>query len=212
MFIAWELVALGGAPAGGPSSADPLQYLAAPPAAVDAFALLAVATSYIGFVLGLSDFFADALAQSGPAFAALPPAARKAAPLLLTLLPPLAAAVTYPDAFFAALEFAAIYGALWVSRHACACADQRAIHFATRQASCRSSGCSRGRWRSRSEQEPQPAARRRRRGYCREAMRRRLRSRCRQAALSLPVRRACLSDQAEAEQRCRCSCASCADA
>ena len=112
MFLAWELVALGGAPAGGPPSADPLQYLAAPPTAVDAFALLAVATSYLGFVLGLSDFFADALVQTGPAFAALPPAARKAAPLLLTLLPPLAAAVTYPDAFFAALEFAAIYGVM----------------------------------------------------------------------------------------------------
>jgi tyrosine-specific transport protein len=111
MFVAWEGVALGGAPAGGATSADPLQYLAAPPAAVDAFSLLAVATSYVGFVLGLSDFFADALAQTDTS-ASLSPAARKTAPLLLTLLPPLAAAVTYPDAFFAALEFAAIYGVM----------------------------------------------------------------------------------------------------
>ena len=107
MFLLWELVALGAAPAGGAPSADPLQYVAAPAAAVDAFALLAVATSYVGFVLGLSDFFADALSE-----APLSPAARKAAPLLLTLLPPLAAAVTYPEAFYSALEFSAVYGVM----------------------------------------------------------------------------------------------------
>ena len=108
MFVLWELVALGAAPAGGAPSADPLQYVAAPAAAVDAFALLAVATSYIGFVLGLSDFFADAFS----AVSGLSPAVRKAAPLLLTLLPPLAAAMTYPEAFYSALEFSAVYGVM----------------------------------------------------------------------------------------------------
>jgi tyrosine-specific transport protein len=103
MFIAWEAAVLGqgGAGAAG-SGSDPLAFLAAP-AVVDAFSLLAVATSFIGFVLGLSDFFADALSGA-------PRGVRRVAPLAATLLPPLAAAVTYPDAFFGALEVAGVYG------------------------------------------------------------------------------------------------------
>jgi tyrosine-specific transport protein len=103
MFLAWEAAALGAAPPGGAApGADPLAFLAAP-AAVDAFSLLAVATSYIGFVLGLSDFFADGLSgASAPV--------RRAAPLVATLLPPLAVSVTYPDVFFGALEAAGVYG------------------------------------------------------------------------------------------------------
>lgn len=108
MFVAWELVALGGLPPGNGLSVDPLQQLAAPAGAVDAFSLLAVATSYIGFVLGLSDFFADALSGVDTSS----PALRRAAPLLLTLLPPTAASLTYPDAFFSALEVAGIYGVM----------------------------------------------------------------------------------------------------
>jgi tyrosine-specific transport protein len=101
MFLAWEAAALGAADASA-AGTDPLAFLGAP-AAVDAFSLLAVATSYIGFVLGLSDFFGDALSGA-------PRPVRTAAPLAATLLPPLAAAVTYPIAFFGALEAAGVYG------------------------------------------------------------------------------------------------------
>ena len=86
--------------------ADPLAALsAADPrvgGAIAAFSLLAVATSYIGFVLGLTDFVAGA--------AGVP----RASPLpwLLTLLPPLALAASFPGVFLAALELGGTYGVL----------------------------------------------------------------------------------------------------
>jgi tyrosine-specific transport protein len=47
---------------------------------VQGFSFLAIATSYIGFILGLTDFLADALA--------LPTGRQAPLPYLLTLLPP----------------------------------------------------------------------------------------------------------------------------
>jgi tyrosine-specific transport protein len=102
MFVAWEAAVLGQAHTGSTAGGDPLAFLGAP-AAVDAFSLLAVATSFIGFVLGLSDFFTDALSGA-------PRRVRRVVPLAATLLPPLGAALTYPDAFFGALEAAGVYG------------------------------------------------------------------------------------------------------
>ena len=63
MFLAWDaaiLGSLGGASAGG----DPLAALRGLPGLaplIDGFSLLAIATSYIGFVLGLTDFLSDFL-------------------------------------------------------------------------------------------------------------------------------------------------------
>ena len=63
---------------------------------IEAFSFLAIATSFIGFVLGLTDFYADALGlKSG-----------RQQPLgyLLTLAPPYLLALTFPDVFFTALD------------------------------------------------------------------------------------------------------------
>lgn len=102
MFVAWDAAILGSSSAG---AADPLVGLrtAGPTMAalVDAFSLLAITTSFIGFVLGLSEFVAEAL-----------PYREKTLPYALTLLPPLAFAIFYPDIFFSALEYAGTYGVL----------------------------------------------------------------------------------------------------
>lgn len=80
-------------------TADPLAAIQAGNATVgpliQGFSLLAIATSFIGFILGLTDFLADGLKL-----------ARRQAPLpyLLTLLPPLAVAVTNPNIFLQALD------------------------------------------------------------------------------------------------------------
>ena len=69
--------------------------------AVQIFALSAVATSAIGFVLGLTDFFKDSLASRLPDSTDPKPLAYS-----LTVLPPLAFALAYPQMFFNALNFA----------------------------------------------------------------------------------------------------------
>ena len=74
MFMAWEAAVLGasggGAAGGGAGGGgDPLAALRGSGPLVggliDAFSLLAIATSYIGFVLGLTEFIADALQVGG---------------------------------------------------------------------------------------------------------------------------------------------------
>ena len=81
--------------------ADPLAALRASDPLVgpliQAFSFLAIATSYIGFILGLTSFLADALRL---------PNSKSAATYGLTLLPPLALALTYPDMFLRALDVA----------------------------------------------------------------------------------------------------------
>jgi len=65
---------------------------------IQGFSFLAIATSFIGFILGLTDFLADALA--------LPSGRQAPLPYGLTLLPPLGLAVTYPGVFLEALDAA----------------------------------------------------------------------------------------------------------
>ncbi|XP_012075989.1 tyrosine-specific transport protein isoform X1 [Jatropha curcas] len=110
LFLVWNGVILGSIPNTEMADkiTDPLQQLRSTNEVVgpivEVFSLLAIATSYIGFVLGLADFLADLLK--------LP--ANKNSPLtyLLTLLPPLALALLDPEIFFKALDFAGTYGVL----------------------------------------------------------------------------------------------------
>jgi tyrosine-specific transport protein len=72
---------------------------------VDGFSLLAVATSFIGFVLGLTEFVAEALGLKSVGTG-------KAIPYTVTLIPPLGLALAFPGLFFKALDFAGTYGVL----------------------------------------------------------------------------------------------------
>ncbi|KAH9790367.1 hypothetical protein KPL71_003375 [Citrus sinensis] len=87
---------------------DPIQQLRSSNGAVgpiiDVFSFLAIATSYIGFILGLSDFLADLLK--------LPSGQSSPQPYLLTLIPPLVLSLLDPEIFFKALDFAGTYGVL----------------------------------------------------------------------------------------------------
>eukprot|EP00850_Spirogloea_muscicola_P019928 SM000202S05899 [mRNA] locus=s202:101147:103919:- [translate_table: standard] len=115
MFLAWDAVILGSIPVNMTTTGmslienDPLTRLRESSGAVgpviEAFSLLAVATSYIGFVLGLTDFLSDLLKL---------PTSRESQglPYLLTLLPPLVLALASPDIFYKALDFAGTYGVL----------------------------------------------------------------------------------------------------
>ena len=149
MFLAWDAVSLGtgssGASAASASAAalDPVAALSASsPLAgplVATFSMLALVTSFFGFVLGLTDFLADALptereerakeeeakegeeasspSSSLPSLRSLLPLnpsgrARAPVPYALTLLPPLAGAVAVPGAFLSALSAAGTYGVM----------------------------------------------------------------------------------------------------
>ncbi|KAL9234835.1 hypothetical protein vseg_009659 [Gypsophila vaccaria] len=87
---------------------DPLQQLRSSNGVVgpivETFSLLAIGTSYIGFVLGLADFLADLLK--------LPTGQSKPLPYLITLFPPLLLSLLDPEIFFKALDFAGTYGVL----------------------------------------------------------------------------------------------------
>ncbi|CAH1427228.1 unnamed protein product [Lactuca virosa] len=114
LFLVWNGVILGTITITNPETgmdhklADPLQQLLATNGVVGpivgAFSLLAIATSYIGFVLGLSDFLSDLLK--------LPSDRSRPLPYLLTLFPPLILSLLDPDIFFKALDFAGTYGVL----------------------------------------------------------------------------------------------------
>eukprot|EP00775_Hariotina_reticulata_P006123 gene6124-6362_t len=87
---------------------DPLAALAASSTVlsplIQSFSFLAIATSYIGFILGLTDFLADAVT--------LPSGRQNAALYAMAVLPPAAVAVTYPDIFLRALDIAGTAGVL----------------------------------------------------------------------------------------------------
>ncbi|KAI5673501.1 hypothetical protein M9H77_13865 [Catharanthus roseus] len=111
LFLVWNAVILGSLPTletGADQIIDPLQQLRSTSGVVgpivDTFSLLAIATSYIGFVLGLSDFMADLLK--------LPSGQSSPLPYLLTLIPPLVLSLLDPEIFFKALDFAGTYGVL----------------------------------------------------------------------------------------------------
>ncbi|KAK2641048.1 hypothetical protein Ddye_022811 [Dipteronia dyeriana] len=111
LFLVWNAVILGsitGHEMGSDQIIDPLQQLRSSSGLVgpiiELFSFLAIATSYIGFVLGLSDFLADLLK--------LPAAESSPQPYLLTLIPPLILSLIDPEIFFKALDFAGKYGVL----------------------------------------------------------------------------------------------------
>ncbi|KAK1678176.1 hypothetical protein QYE76_039024 [Lolium multiflorum] len=110
LFLIWDAVILGTIPgvAGSETITDPLQQLRSSNGIVgpivEAFSFLAIGTSYIGFVLGLSDFIADLLK--------LPSGQNKPLTYLVTLLPPLVLSLLDPEIFFKALDFAGTYGVL----------------------------------------------------------------------------------------------------
>jgi Tryptophan/tyrosine permease family len=83
------------------AASDPLSTLAARSGVVrplvSSFSLLAIATSYLGFVLGLTDFLADVLRT---------PSRRDGLLYLLALAPPLLVALSNPGIFLAALDAA----------------------------------------------------------------------------------------------------------
>ena len=62
---------------------------------IEGFSFLAIATSFIGFVLGLTDFFQDALSMSPK---------QRALSYLITVVPPYVFALAFPDIFFQALD------------------------------------------------------------------------------------------------------------
>ncbi|XVE79031.1 hypothetical protein DITRI_Ditri14bG0025300 [Diplodiscus trichospermus] len=111
LFLVWNAVILGSISnleMGSDKMIDPLQQLRSSNGVVgpiiEVFSLLAIATSYIGFILGLSDFLADLLE--------LPTGENRPQPYLLTLIPPLGLALLDPEIFFKALDFAGTYGVL----------------------------------------------------------------------------------------------------
>lgn len=109
MFILWNAAILGSITPGVSSiGQDPLEILKSTSSAVgpliESFSFLAIATSYIGFVLGLSDFLSDALK--------LPSGQRSFVPYAITLVPPFLFALSFKDIFFRALDVAGTYGVL----------------------------------------------------------------------------------------------------
>ncbi|XP_019066771.2 uncharacterized protein [Solanum lycopersicum] len=126
LFLVWDGVILGTITTLGTEAdkiADPLQLLRSTNGIVgpivDIFSLLAIATSYIGFVLGLSDFLADYFTalynlvwDSDHCMLKLPSGPNRPLPYLLTLVPPLILSLLDPEIFFKALDFAGTYGVL----------------------------------------------------------------------------------------------------
>ncbi|KAL8122407.1 hypothetical protein AgCh_018945 [Apium graveolens] len=111
LFLVWNAVILGtitGLETNADKITDPLLLLRSANGAVgtivEVFSLLAIGTSYIGFVLGLADFLTDLLK--------LPSGQNRPLPYVLTLTPPLILSLLDPDIFFRALDFAGTYGVL----------------------------------------------------------------------------------------------------
>ena len=112
MFLLWNAVVLGAlsgedlmAPA-----VNPVDLLASKiengygTLLIDAFSFSAVATSFIGFTIGLKTFIADGLQSVNV----------KSEPIsyALTLIPPLTFAITYPDVFISAIDNAGTFGVI----------------------------------------------------------------------------------------------------
>jgi tyrosine-specific transport protein len=137
MFVLWDAALLGSvsqaqaedaldavARSGGAieAIADPLEALqATSPAAtalVAGFSFFAITTSFLGFVLGLVDFLTDGLgfaatrANTDVAGTGSKPEGNDWRPFALTLVPPWAFALSYPDVFLDALDTAGTFGVL----------------------------------------------------------------------------------------------------
>lgn len=124
MFLAWDAAVLGSVSSLESLSLDPLNapintpidplalVRGSNPVAeklVDVFSLLAVATSTIGFILGLSEFLMDSFRQKLGKNKLLD---TKLSAYVATLVPPLLLAISNPGMFFKALDFAGTYGVL----------------------------------------------------------------------------------------------------
>lgn len=107
MFLLWTGAILGNA--SGNTDMDPLAAVRelsnTGGLLIDTFSLLAICTSFIGFVLGLTEFLEETLRL-------FPRGKGKIMTFPLTLLPPLAFAIAYPNLFLDALNFAGTYGVL----------------------------------------------------------------------------------------------------
>mmetsp|Transcript_16078 Transcript_16078/g.24233 ORF Transcript_16078/g.24233 Transcript_16078/m.24233 type:complete len:505 (-) Transcript_16078:20-1534(-) len=123
MFLLWNAVILGTVPfQEGVEIGDPLSILRNDPriggplfsGAISAFSELAILTSFIGFIIGLRDFYVDAFkglkrneevkevnSDDEPSMAAI---------FSLLLIPPLIASQLNPQMFFAAIDYAGTYG------------------------------------------------------------------------------------------------------
>uniref|UniRef100_A0A7S0L3X4 Amino acid transporter transmembrane domain-containing protein n=1 Tax=Coccolithus braarudii TaxID=221442 RepID=A0A7S0L3X4_9EUKA len=137
MFISWDAVILGVVPFDGAAAAlvDPLAALRGTGdvfgSTVRIFSVLAIITSFVGFVYGLVDFLADAIGWDPPedfaeeendaptahAVGEEPSAdvarvGRRLALYAMALLPPLLIAESDPSLFFAALDNAGTFGIL----------------------------------------------------------------------------------------------------
>ncbi|CAE8626824.1 unnamed protein product [Polarella glacialis] len=115
MFLIWNGVILAAVPPGG--SADPLDALRASQGSgllglgVLAFSLSAIVTSFIGFVIALTDFFADVLGDgSSSSDTGSARNLNRVRDFALTLLPPLALACYDPSLFFQAIDKAGAFG------------------------------------------------------------------------------------------------------
>lgn len=63
---------------------------------VEVFSFMAIVTSFIGYILGLSEFLQDVLPSEGRA--------ARASAYAITLIPPYFLALAFPEVFFAALD------------------------------------------------------------------------------------------------------------
>lgn len=113
MFVLWNGAILAAVPP-GISGVDPLEVLRASggtalSTGVIAFSLSAIVTSFIGFVLALTDFMKDALSEPGQSEAEETQLSRFR-DFALTLVPPLAIALYDPSLFFQALDKAGAFG------------------------------------------------------------------------------------------------------
>lgn len=112
MFLVWNAAIIAAVPPGAIGMGDPLDALRAsggPELAVGVlvFSLSAIITSFVGFVIALTDFFADAL---GPVEDDSSGVKLKLRDFALTLLPPLAVACYDPTIFFQAIDKAGAFG------------------------------------------------------------------------------------------------------
>eukprot|EP00232_Nephroselmis_pyriformis_P025594 CAMPEP_0182872398 /NCGR_PEP_ID=MMETSP0034_2-20130328/11681_1 /TAXON_ID=156128 /ORGANISM="Nephroselmis pyriformis, Strain CCMP717" /LENGTH=401 /DNA_ID=CAMNT_0025004989 /DNA_START=292 /DNA_END=1493 /DNA_ORIENTATION=- len=119
MYSLWQVVVLGSNPPGqrlasAPAVVQMLHEAAGVHAmyAVQVFSFLSIVTSYLGVAMGTQTFIADLISTEGSptagAYKALSSGGRRAAQLLLTVLPPLAVAVCAPGSFNKALEVSGV--------------------------------------------------------------------------------------------------------
>ncbi|CAK8985639.1 unnamed protein product [Durusdinium trenchii] len=115
MFVVWNAAVLAALPATFTAGADPLEVLrntGNPLVAggILAFSLSAIVTSFLGFVVALTDFFADLLDGGEAAGSAPESLGAKARDFALTLGPPVLVACWDPSLFFQAIDKAGAFG------------------------------------------------------------------------------------------------------